>query len=153
MESKRISVTQSYKSYAHKNPTHSLYADYKLYMQIIRLANTKLVEKLIITGKQVILPSRLGVLQFQTFKPTKKKSIDFKLTKEYGKTIYHNNLATNGLVVKLVWVKNWYKANFKNKQTWKFKLTRHQQRYNYNSVTKYVQRNGLKHLIKQKSFA
>ena len=150
MESKRITVTQSYKTYKFKKPSSDLYVDSKLYMQIIKLANTKLVEKLVMTGKQIKLPSRMGTLQLQTFKPTKRKSIDFKLTKELGKTIYHRNLATNGLAVKLAWNKSWYKANFKNKKTWKFKLTRHQQRYNYNSVTKYIQRNGLKHLIKQK---
>lgn len=153
MQDKRITTTQSYETYPYKKPTHDLYLDKKLYMEIIKLANTKLVEKLIMTGKKVVLPSRLGTLQFMTFKPTKKRMIDFKLTKELGKTIYHNNLATNGLAVKLVWSKSWYKANFKNKKTWRLKLTRHQQRYNYNSVTKYIQRNGLKHLIREKDYS
>ena len=153
MQDKRITTTKSYETYPYKKPTHGLYLDKKLYMEIIKLANTKLVEKLIMTGKKVVLPSRLGTLQFKTLKTTKKKMIDFKLTKEIGKTVYHNNLATNGLAVKLVWGKTKYKANFKNKKTWKFKLTRHQQRYNHNSVTKYIQRNGLKHLIKEKDYS
>jgi hypothetical protein len=149
VENKRISTCSSYESYPHQKKEHSLYVDYDTYMKINRLAGDKIVEKLVMTGKSVTLPSRLGIFQLMSFKPKENKKIDFKLTKEYGKTIYHRNIATDGYVARLHWSKNRGNANFKNKQTWAFKLTRSQQRYKENSIVKYIQRFGLKHLIKQ----
>ena len=149
MESKRLTTKTSYDDYPYKDPKHALYVDYDTYMKINRTSADKLVEKLISTGKAINLPSRLGTLQFLTFKPKENKKVDFKLTKEFGKTIYHRNLATNGYVARLHWSKNRGNANFLNKNTWALKLTRSQQRYKANSVVQYIKTHGLAHLIKQ----
>tara|TARA_R110000764_G_scaffold20407_2_gene52397 strand:- start:113 stop:562 length:450 start_codon:yes stop_codon:yes gene_type:complete len=149
MHSSKTSTCASYSSYPYKDPKHRLYVDYTTYMEINRVAGDKIVEELA-QGKEVVLPSRLGTLRLYKHKQSKKKKhVDFKLTKEYGKTIYHKNLKTNGYYFRLHWAKYGQAANFKNKSVWAFSVTRSQQRYKENSFVKYITKHGLKHLIEK----
>ena len=150
MESKRLTTCSAYASYPYQDPLHPLYVDYDTYMNINRVAGDKIVEDLVITGKEIVLPSRLGTFRLYKHKQSKnKKHIDHKLTKEYGKTIYHKNLKTNGYYFRLHWAKFGQAANFKNKSTWAFSVTRSQQRYKKNSFVQYIKRTGLNHLIEK----
>jgi hypothetical protein len=150
MESTKITTCSAYADYPYQDSEHPLYVDYDTYMSISRTAADKIVETLVMTGKEVILPSRLGTFRLYKHKASKaKKHVDHKLTKEHGFTVYHKNLKTNGYYFRLHWAKFGQAANFKNKSTWAFKITRSQQRYKQNSFVQFINRNGLNHLIEK----
>lgn len=149
MKSNRLTVCSSYEDYPYKDPDHPLYVDYDTYIKINRTAGDAIVKE-IVQGREVVLPSRLGSFQLFKHKKSKnKKHIDFNLSKKYGKTIYHTNLKTNGFYVRLHWSKYGQAANFRNKSTWAFKLTRSQLRYKDNSLVQYINKNGVNHLIQK----
>jgi hypothetical protein len=114
------------------------------YLLINDTFNDVLFEHLLTTGEAVTLPKNMGKLQITKFKPTKKKAIDFHATKIYGKTIYHDNVETDGYAAKLHWYKKKYR--FKNKHFWSVKFTRHRIRYDDFSLVKYIKQNGVYHL-------
>lgn len=141
MKKKRGSaLTMSYKEeypFLH-NPKHSLYVNHRNYKKILRLFFKKLAKELITSGKEIVLPSRLGSLQAMKYKP-KRKLVDFNATKVYNKkhnltgkdkkVIYHRNRVTNGFLPIIHWSKI-IKANFKNKRKYAFDLTRPNRRPN-----------------------
>lgn len=71
------------------------YVDYKTYTTIIREFNLEFRNKIIYNSERIKLPYRLGELFVHKFENNyseenkKNWSIDFKKTKELGKTIYH----------------------------------------------------------------
>ena len=135
MKTKRVSAYQlSYKDFSYKHePKHPNYVSQNVYKRILKEFFKKLAEYLITSGKEIVLPSRLGSLQAVKYLPTKKK-VDFgntlkyygehnKTNKEDKKVIYHNNVITKGWLPKIYWSKI-VKANFLNKRKWKLSLTR-----------------------------
>lgn len=146
MNKKRASaLVMSYVDFSYKHePKHKLYVNKEQYKRILKLFYKKLAEELISSGKEIILPSRLGSLQAVKYKPIKKK-IDHKRTKELyaehnkrnpnnKKYVYHTNRATKGYLPFIYWSKL-VKANFKNKRKYKFSLTRPNLRPNsYNKI-------------------
>jgi hypothetical protein len=123
-----------------------------------------LAKELIVSGVEVLLPSRVGSLQILKYKPKRFiKKIDFKTTQElYGefnkgkakgekKFVFFKNRHTDGYRVRLHWSKQ-DRANFRNKRKWSFKFTRpniRPNKYNKNnpevSLVPYIMKNGIYH--------
>lgn len=73
--------------------------------------------KLIVEENLVFPLGRLGNIKVIKYKP-KRRSINWKLTNQYGKLIHHHNLSTDGYSFKFLWTKCRYIRNF-NKYTYK----------------------------------
>jgi hypothetical protein len=140
---KRISVLEAYSDYKKKyNKKHKLYLSKRKFNRIVKKLNEELAYELITSGKEILLPSRLGSLQIVRYLQTNKK-IDFYKTKliykEYNKNnpnnkkvVYHTNRATKGYVPKIYWSKAVH-ANFRNKNKYSFIFTRPNMRPNKNN--------------------
>jgi len=165
-------IKESFKSlpFIHE-PKHPLHvSSEKLYMEICKVGNNILAETLIVSGKIVKLPHGLGEVLVTKFKPTIKRAVDFKTTKEvFGeynkevdefnshieegqekkkkKLILYNNMHTGGFAVRLRWEKKGQKARFHYKRIWGLSLTISHRRYNENSLVHYTQKHGVDHLI------
>lgn len=137
----RIGVNHSYKELQFEHiPKHPFHVGSQTkYMDIIRAVNEKMAEHLR-RGVKIEMPSGLGDLQVVKFKP-KRPGINFKATKEAGRTIRYNNLHTNGFAQRIHWYKR--KAKFRNKSLMGFKLTKDNRRAN----AQYVFQNGIYHLL------
>lgn len=94
----------------------------KDYKKVMNLFMRKLAFYVIKSGRKIRLPFGLGSIQAVKYKP-KRKMVDFNLTKQYGKTIHHRHLATNGFWCRIHWFKD-HTCQFKNKSKYSFRLTR-----------------------------
>lgn len=97
--------------------------DYKLFAKIIKACNKELVNQVVWESQSVKLPYRLGNLQIARFersfnKPSNKLSVDWKLTKEHGFKIFHEQKD----IYKWCWKKS--NAIVKNKTGYKFTACR-----------------------------
>lgn len=64
------------------------------------------MSEILLEANEINLGSNLGTIRIKKLKTsTKALKLDYKLTKEYGKNIYHLNLHTNGYHVKFHWAK------------------------------------------------
>lgn len=63
-----------------------------------------------------VLIGRFGIVK----RKSKNKVVDFKKTKEIGKTVYFTNLHTSGYYFRWFWEKFTSKCRFKNKRYYKF---------------------------------
>lgn len=138
MKAETLTTQKTYKTYQGKLTEAE-------YLLINDTFNNILFEQLLTTGEKITLPKGLGQLQITKFKPQKRKAIDFNATRKYGKTIYHDNIETDGFAARLHWHKKSYR--FKNKYFWSVKFTRHRIRYDDFSLVKYIKQNGVYHLL------
>ena len=81
-----------------------------------------LIDLIVSDAEEVSLPCRLGTLRIKKIKSKERKMVDWKLTKEYGKLIYHLNMHTDGYYYKWHWKKQ--NALFTNKSVYSFKPLR-----------------------------
>jgi hypothetical protein len=135
--SKTFTTTESYKSYKGNLTKEE-------YLLINDTFNDVLFKELLTTGNAISLPHRLGKLQIVKFRPKKRRAINFHETKLHGKTIYHDNIETDGYAGRLHWHK--LKYPFINKSLWRFRFTRNRVRYDDFSLVKYLKHNGVYHL-------
>lgn len=68
------------------------------------------------------MPSRLGYLRVVKCRPPKVKAIDFKKTKQYGKTIRHINMHTDRYHFRFKWIKSSPYCYFTNKSYYSFSV-------------------------------
>lgn len=134
MEKKRASVLNAYTDYKEKyDKDHKRYLSKKQFNTIVKKLGEEIAYELITTGKEILLPSKIGSLQVVKYL-LKNKMVDYNKTRQlYGehnkanpdnkKVVYHTNRITKGFVPKVYWSKA-NKANFKNKTKFYFKLTR-----------------------------
>lgn len=128
-------ISNSYKTHKHKSePKHKLHVSAKQYREILTLFFEKLAYYLITSGERILLPARLGAIQMLRYK-SKRKSIDFKKTKEYygeenkklkrgeKKVVFHNNRITEGFKTRMFWFKLNI-ATFKHQRSWSLNLSR-----------------------------
>tara|TARA_R110000851_G_scaffold285370_1_gene439057 strand:+ start:220 stop:654 length:435 start_codon:yes stop_codon:yes gene_type:complete len=80
----------------------------------------------IMEGNTYKLPHRMGSIRVRKFKPTKKKAINWLLTKKFGKHIYHTNKHSGGMTGEWYWDKRG--ARLKNQTYYKMKATRENNR-------------------------
>jgi cell division protein YceG involved in septum cleavage len=113
-------LTNFYRDYRTKNKdTHFdlVQGEYKFLVKVL----IKEILNDIQSGKTFKFPFNLG--DFYIYKKRqKRKPIDWKNTKKFGKYIYHLNLHSDGLIFKYKWNKN--KARFINKSIYEFKPSR-----------------------------
>lgn len=102
--------------------------EYSLFKSIIERFGTLLSEALLDYSKELILPYYLGSMQILKYKPKSyvpgsgSVSVDFHLTKLYGKTIWHLNEHSDGYKYRLLWSK--INGRFINKDKYMFIMSR-----------------------------
>lgn len=67
---------------------------------ILRAFGKEIIKELIDNADGVILPGNLGTIYIEG---REKAAIDKKLTKEYGRVVYHQNYETEGYSFRLQW--------------------------------------------------
>ena len=101
-----------------------------VYKDIIFTVFKEIKKRLIDDGRSVRLPMRCGRIQIVKRLPeswtTGQKRIDFHLTKQYGKTIYHLNEHSDGYKYRLHWDK--HDCNILNKRKYQMIMSRDNKR-------------------------
>lgn len=87
---------------------NSLYkVEYSLYKRILDKMSQIISEAVLDRSEGFKMPCGLGYIQVGKYQPknynSKSLSIDYKLTREYGKVIYHLNEHSNGYKYRLHW--------------------------------------------------
>lgn len=97
---------------------HKYTLDYIEWKKIIK-CYIKHYLMVLVSGKNIEMPYRLGILKLIRYRTT--KPINWKQTKKYSKIIKQKNIAFGGYWFKLKWTRS---RKFSNGQHWKVKLTR-----------------------------
>ena len=121
VEQKSKTLVDAYKDF-NKSGDNIYKVDKSTYRNICIDFNEMLIDYIISDSGEVMLPCRLGTLRIKKIKSKNRKMIDWKLTKEYGKLIYHLNMHTDGYYYKWYWKKQ--NALFSNKSVYSFKPLR-----------------------------
>lgn len=83
--------------------------EYSLYKRILDRMSQIIAEAVLDRSEGFKMPCGLGYIQVGKYQPknynSKSLSIDYKLTREYGKVIYHLNEHSNGYKYRLHWSK------------------------------------------------
>lgn len=120
-----------YNEFCKRHPSSKL--TYKDYRTILIHYNSLIANHILETGQKVKLPWGLGELCINKYKRSVYKitqagekvynyKIDFKKTKEYGKTIYHTNLHTQGYNYHWFWTPT--SSRIKYAQIWSLTMIR-----------------------------
>lgn len=100
-------ITDFYEYYHEQYP---LGLDYKRFKALLVDYYTILSNELLSGVCEFKMPYKLGVLSIVKYRPkthtSKSLSVDFKATKQFGKTIFHLNDHSNGYKYRLFWHKN-----------------------------------------------
>lgn len=95
-----------YKYYKENSPYK---VEYSLYKRILDRMSQIIAEAVLDRSEGFKMPCGLGYIQVGKYQPknynSKSLSIDYKLTREYGKVIYHLNEHSNGYKYRLHWSK------------------------------------------------
>lgn len=93
--------------YKHYKTNSPYKVDYKLYKRILDRMSQIIAEAVLDRSEGFKMPCGLGYIQVGKYQPknynSKSLSIDYKLTREYGKIIYHLNEHSNGYKYRLHW--------------------------------------------------
>ena len=99
---------------------------YKLFKAILEDFNKGLRDLLIIGSEELILPYNIGEVKIVKYRPktykTRSLSVDFKATRQLGKTIYHLNEHSDGYKFRLYWSK--LTCNSKKEYRYRLNFTR-----------------------------
>lgn len=112
-------------------------------------AYSDIVMEELIAGNSVRMFNNLGILRLIKAKP-RRKYINFKLTRETGRVIHHDNLEHRGFNVFMRWFRS--KAIFKNKRIWLLKLARKRVRGHENSLRTHINKHGVGNFVTQKDY-
>lgn len=127
----RTASKKSYELFCEKYKNIDI--SYDEYKKILYYYNSLIAEHLIITGEEIKLPYGIGAIKIVKYRPKKNRltkegkerisyPIDFKLTKELGKTVYFLNHHTEGYRFYYLWRPN--KAKLKCAIIWKLEMVR-----------------------------
>ena len=115
---------KSYMEYVDDNPLYQV--EYRKFRDIINDYFRYLRDEIIENGKEVRLPCRMGTLQVVKHKPktytSKSLRVDYKATKESGKTVFYLNEHTNYFKYRFLWSKQ--NMLTKNKTKYQLIMTR-----------------------------
>jgi len=125
-------IREIYNDYIKDKKEYSpYYVDYKTYKSIILDYISEMVNYMLYEAGTFKMPYRLGNLrvikQLSSIGRNNRKSVDFNLTKKYGKTIYHYNEHSDGYKFMFKWDKK--KAVVKHKTFYRFIPSRHNKRH------------------------
>lgn len=99
-----------YNSYMSSIGGNALYAiDYKVFRAVLIDYVNDMLERLFYKSEEIRMPGRMGFLQIIKRKPKLRRRqlhVDFKSTREAGKTILHFNDHSDGYNYKFFWRKN-----------------------------------------------
>ena len=105
MKNNSFTYRDSYKQYIKTNDK----IDYYTYRDVLKQFSEIIIQKLLYKSECIKLPYGLGYICIVKYKPKRldkhSLSIDYKLTEEYGKTIYHLNEHSEGYKYRLFWSK------------------------------------------------
>jgi hypothetical protein len=117
MSKKSLTLKDSYEDY---DNIHQV--EYNVYRKVCEEYNKEVVKHIIENAYEYKLPKRLGSIRIRKIKSKLisggPKRIDWKLTKEYGKKIYHLNMHTDGYYYRWMWHKK--TALFTNKSAYSY---------------------------------
>lgn len=124
-------IKDFYESYCNFIGNNTLYqVDYKTFRALLIDYFIHIKDEVLENGKDFKLPCRLGDLSIVKHKPKewtgKSLRIDYKLSKEYGKIIYHLNEHSDGYKYRAHWSKKL--SMLKNKTKYQLILTRYNKR-------------------------
>lgn len=101
---KSVTIRDMYEQYVQENDVDVSYSRFK---RILDRFNEIVKDSLLEGSEGFKMPFGLGYVQIVKYKPksyTKKSlSVDYKSTKELGKTVYHLNEHSNGYKFRLFW--------------------------------------------------
>ena len=93
--------------YKYYKANSSYKVEYSLYKRILDRMSQIIAEAVLDRSEGFKMPCGLGYIQVGKYQPknynSKSLSIDYKLTREYGKVIYHLNEHSNGYKYRLHW--------------------------------------------------
>ena len=98
-------IRDMYKQYSQQDDT----VDYKTFKLILDAFNKMLIDSLLESSEGFKMPFWLGYVCIVKYNPKsytqKSLSVDYKASREYGKTIYHLNEHSDGYKFRLYWSK------------------------------------------------
>lgn len=114
---------------SNKLPVDISYFDFKALIEDLgKLMSVEVLDR----SRELKMPHGLGTFTIVKYKPKtytwKSLSVDFELTKLYGKQIFHLNDHSNGYKYRMFWAKHDTVA-YKNKTKYNFKMCRRNKRY------------------------
>ena len=119
-------IDDIYKYYKDIHGNDDFMVDKKTFKKVLYSFNKKVFDAILNDSEELKLPNRMGFLRIKktkmNFKDERACSIDYNLTKQYGKTIYHLNDHTNNYRYRFYWKKSM--CNAKNKSAYSFEATR-----------------------------
>lgn len=124
---KSYTIVDFYQYYLEEVKSNINYkVDYKTYRKILEEYFKFIRDEIIERGEEVKLPSRIGIIRIIKTKPTywdgKHCSIDFRKTREYGKTILYLNEHSDGWKYRCHWLKK--ECIIPNKTKYQLVMTR-----------------------------
>lgn len=126
---KSVTTTDMYKQYIKDNK--GVDVPYVRFKRIIEEFNKQIVESILERSEGFKMPYGLGYIQIVKYKPKtmtdKSLSVDYKLTKEYGKKIYHLNEHSDGYKYRLYWSR--IPKTFPDRYKYQLSLVRANKRY------------------------
>lgn len=139
---KSYTVPDYYKHYLTTIDRDTIYEiDYSTYRKILNAFFKFLRDEILEESREVKLPCVLGTLSVVKSQPkeytSKSLRVDYHLSKQYGKLMFHLNEETNGFKYRYHWCKRTMRT--KNKSKYRFIATRANKRY-----LAYLLKNNLK---------
>lgn len=115
----QIVTKEFYDRWKLANPQYKI--TFTQFKKLCENINKEIIEFVVEEPDGVRLPTGMGDIYLGYVPNGKKRPIDYKATKEHGKTIYHENWNSSGKLGKIIYgvVKKRYK--FKRSRFWSFK--------------------------------
>jgi hypothetical protein len=123
-------IDDIYKYYKELHKDDELMVDAKTFKKVLYSFNKKIFESILEDSEEFKIPKRLGTLRIKktkmNFSGNISCKIDWALTKQYNKKIYHMNDHTNNYRYRFYWKKT--TCNAINKTAYSFEATRSDKR-------------------------
>ena len=98
-----VTSRELYNHYIDNQETGEFTLDYEKWKKVLFELMFKISRAIIVDNLVLFAPFSMGRFGIEKALNREKRSVDFQRTKEEGRTIYHNNLHTNGYHFGLAW--------------------------------------------------
>jgi len=120
-ESYSVFERNEFRKFRKKHPEHAdkvkKISDFKKYLRMVQLEAALEMQE---NSYGIIFPNTNAVMFINNCGKTKKRPIDFKETKLYGKVIYHLNTATDMNVMKIMYLNKSLPSTVQNTELYSF---------------------------------